>query len=67
MQRHAWQLLGLALASVWLCTGRAWGYVRELTSTGQPIALRSPCASMQLSLDTPPPVLTLQILLHLCG
>lgn len=58
MSRHAWQSLAWALAYVWLHTGTAWAYVRELTSTGQPIAWWNPCATVRLSLDTPPPVLT---------
>jgi hypothetical protein len=58
VRRPAWQLLVLGLASFCFGTSPAWAYVRELTSTGQPIAWQNPCVVMQLDLDTTPPVLT---------
>jgi hypothetical protein len=57
MLRFAWQPLVLALASGF-GAGDAFAYVRELTSTGQPIAWRHPCVAMHLNLDAPPPGLT---------
>jgi hypothetical protein len=55
MRPRAWQPLVLALAGVGTCADRAFAYVRELTTTGQPIAWRRPCVDMHLDIDSPPP------------
>lgn len=41
-----------------LRAGQASAYVRELTSTGMPVAWKSPCITMQLFLGAPPQALT---------
>jgi hypothetical protein len=57
MRRSTFQLGVFVLALVGLGSGRAWAYVREVTSTGVPIAWRNPCVSMHIRADAQPPLL----------
>ena len=51
-----WVLLFSAIGT--LVPGAASAYVREVTSTGMPLAWKNPCVTMHLFLGAPPPVLT---------
>jgi hypothetical protein len=48
-------LLGAACA---FTPSAASGYVREVTTTGVPVAWKNPCVTMHLFLGAPPPILT---------
>jgi hypothetical protein len=37
-----------------LCAGPAWGYVREVTKSGVPIAWHNPCVDLQIDLGSAP-------------
>jgi len=51
-------LLAFGLLLVGLGPRPASAYVREVTSTGVPIAWHNPCVAMHIYLGSPPPVLT---------
>ncbi len=50
--------LALFFGFATLATGTARAYVREVTSSGVPVAWRYPCQTMRIYLGSPPPVLT---------
>jgi hypothetical protein len=58
MGRRCRRLLLSLLAFASLGSGDAAAYVREVTSTGVPIAWKNPCVTMHLFAGSPPPVLT---------
>jgi hypothetical protein len=58
MSRRGCTLLALVLVPAGLAPRQASAYVREVTSTGIPIAWRYPCVAMHVYLGAPPPVLT---------
>ena len=51
-------LLAFAFGLGALPAGSASAYVRELTSTGVPVAWSNPCVTMHVYLGSPPPVMT---------
>lgn len=45
------------LGTATLVAAPAWGYVREVTQEGAPIAWKNPCVAFDIYLGSPPPVL----------
>ena len=58
MRRRGGILFAFVLGLAGLSSRHASAYVREVTSTGVPIAWRNPCVTMHIYLGSPPPVLT---------
>ena len=54
MRRPGGILRAFGLGLVGLCAGPAWGYVREVTKSGVPVAWRDPCVDLHLFVGSAP-------------